>query len=240
MSQRTNEKFQNIWKSTLGLAYILELDEPKTPKIRRIPKRIDASSSEPHQFSSPADFYRKIYFEVLDKVVGSIEQRFTKNAMTHLSNLELFLTDQNDTSSSYVKEFYGDDFDVDRLVLHRNMLLDIARTKNVRLNSVEDIVSFVISHCESIKDMIPEIIKLLKIVLTIPVSTCTAERSFSALRRIKTYLRSTMTQQRLNDHMAVHINREIADDLDLEEIADIFINRAVVRQNTFALKENCQ
>nr|CAH7756469.1 unnamed protein product [Callosobruchus chinensis] len=47
--------------------------------------------------------------------------------------------------------------------------------------------------------MIPEIIKLLKIIMTIPVSTCTAERSFSALRRIKTYLRSTMTQQRLND-----------------------------------------
>lgn len=137
-----------------------------------------------------------------------------------------------------MKEFYGDDFDVDRLVLHRNMLLDIARTKNVRLNNVEDIVSFIISHCESTKDIIPEVIKLLKIVLTIPVSTCTAERSFSALRRIKTYLRSTMTQQRLNDHMVVHVNREIADDLDLEEITDIFINRAVVRQNTFALKKN--
>jgi hypothetical protein len=159
--------------------------------------------------------------------VGCIEQRFTKNAMTRLSNIELFLTKQNDTSSSYVKEFYGDDFDVDRLVLHRNMLLDIAQTKHVRLNNVEDIVSFIISHCESVKDMIPEIVKLLKIVMTIPVSTCTAERSFSALRRIKTYLRSTMTQQRLNDHMIVHVNREIADDLDLEEIADIFINRVL-------------
>jgi hypothetical protein len=117
------------------------------------------------------------------------------------------------------------------------MLLDIAQTKHVRLNNVEDIVSFIISHCESVKDMIPEIIKLLKIVMTIPVSTCTAARSFSALRRIKTYLRSTMTQQRLTDHMIVHVNREIADDLDLEEIADIFINRAVVRQNTFALNK---
>jgi hypothetical protein len=119
-SQRTDENFQNVWKSTLDLAHILELDEPKTPKIRMRPKRTDESSSEPHQFSSPADFYRKMYFEVLDKVVGCIEQHFTKNAMTHLSNIELFLTKQNDTSSSFVKEFYGDDFDVDRLVLHRN------------------------------------------------------------------------------------------------------------------------
>jgi hypothetical protein len=116
------------------------------------------------------------------------------------------------------------------------MLLDIAQTKHVRLNNVEDIVSFIISHCESVKDMIPEIIKLLKIVMTIP-SRCTAARSFSALRRIKTYLRSIMTQEILNDHMIVHVNREIADDLDLEEIADIFISRAVVRQNTFALNK---
>jgi hypothetical protein len=54
-----------------------------------------------------------------------------------------------------VKEFYGDDFDVDRVLLHRNMLLDITQTKHVRLNNVEDIVSFIISHCESVKDMIP-------------------------------------------------------------------------------------
>nr|CAH7739888.1 unnamed protein product [Callosobruchus chinensis] len=202
-SDITNHE-QKIWKSTVDLAHILKLDEPKTPKIRMRPKRIDESSSEPHQFSSPADYYRKMYFEVLDKAVGCIEERFTRNAMTHLSNIEQFLTKQNDKSSSYLKEFYGDDFDVDRLVLHRNMLLDIAQTKHVTLNNVEDIVSFIISHCGSVKHMISEIIKLLKIIMTIPISTCTAERSFSALRRIKTYLRSTMTQQRLNDHMIVH------------------------------------
>nr|CAH7721623.1 unnamed protein product [Callosobruchus chinensis] len=56
-SQRTDEHFQKIWKSTVDLAHILELDEPKTPKIRVRPKRIDESSSEPHQFSSPADYY---------------------------------------------------------------------------------------------------------------------------------------------------------------------------------------
>lgn len=240
-TQRTDEKFQVVWKSAVDLAHTLELDEPKTPKIRRKPIKIDDSSNEPHQFSSPAEFYRKIYFEVIDKVVGSIEQRFTKNAMTHLSNMEIFLTEQNDISSNasnYVKEFYGDDFDIDRLVLHRNMLLDIAKTKNVTLDNIEDVVSFINSHSESTKEMISEVIKFLKIVLTIPVSTCTAERSFSALRRIKTYLRSTMTQQRLNDHMVVHVNGEMADDLDLEEIADTFITRSVVRQNTFTMKRN--
>jgi hypothetical protein len=44
------------------------------------------------------------------------------------------------------------------------MLLDIAQTKHVRLNNVEDIVSFIISHCESVKDMIPEIIIVIYII----------------------------------------------------------------------------
>lgn len=51
--------------------------------------------------------------------------------------------------------------------------------------------------------------------MIILVSTCTAEWSISVLRRIKSYLKSTMTQQRLNDYMIVHKNREIANELDL-------------------------
>ena len=47
--------------------------------------------------------------------------------------------------------------------------------------------------------MFPEVVQLLKIFLTIPVITVTAERTFSVLRCLKTYLRSTMTQERLNN-----------------------------------------
>ena len=47
---------------------------------------------------------------------------------------------------------------------------------------------------------------LLQIFATIPVTTATAERSFSSLRLLKTYLRSTMKEDRLNGLalMAVH------------------------------------
>ena len=51
--------------------------------------------------------------------------------------------------------------------------------------------------------------KLLKLYLTFPVTTPTAKRSFSSLRHIKTYLRSTMTSCRSNN-LYVH-----QDSLDL-------------------------
>ena len=53
-----------------------------------------------------------------------------------------------------------------------------------------------------ILDMAPNFISALKTYLVLPSSTCEAERSFSTLRRLKTYLPSTITQQRLN-HLTV-------------------------------------
>jgi len=50
---------------------------------------------------------------------------------------------------------------------------------------------------------------LLKIFATSSVSTSTAERSFSILQRIKTYLRNTMGQSRLNGLANLNIHREI-------------------------------
>ena len=40
-----------------------------------------------------------------------------------------------------------------------------------------------------------EVIKLLRICMKVPVSAASVERSFSSLRRLNTYVRSTMTQK---------------------------------------------
>ena len=70
--------------------------------------------------------------------------------------------------------------------------------------------------------MFSEVVKLLKIFLTIPVTIATAERSFSALRRLKTYLRSIMTQEQLNNVMLFHCHKERSDCIDLIKIAKDF------------------
>ena len=55
----------------------------------------------------------------------------------------------------------------------------------------------------NVRCMLPAVEKLLRLLLISPASSCEAERSFSALRRLKTWLRSTMTQVRLNHVVAV-------------------------------------
>ena len=55
----------------------------------------------------------------------------------------------------------------------------------------------------------PNIFTMLKILAVLPVTTFSCERSNSVLHRMKTYLRSTMTQGRLNGLALQHIHRNI-------------------------------
>ena len=57
---------------------------------------------------------------------------------------------------------------------------------------------------------------------TLPVTVAEAERSFSKLKLIKTYLRSTIAQERLDSLAIISIENEAARALDLAELVDQF------------------
>ena len=60
---------------------------------------------------------------------------------------------------------------------------------------------------------------LMKILLVMPATNASSEHSFSGLQRIKTYLRTTMAQKRLNDLMVLNIHKEKTDLLNLAVVA---------------------
>ena len=78
-----------------------------------------------------------------------------------------------------------------------------------------------------------EVDKLVRIYLPIPVTTATRERSLSAVRCIKTYLRSTMSQQRLNNIMLLNVRKDLTDGLDLPTIARQFVGANERRRHFF-------
>ena len=75
------------------------------------------------------------------------------------------------------------------------------------------------------KSTIPNLWVTLRILVTIPVSVASGERSFSKLKLIKTYLQSIMTEDRLNNLAIVSIKNNVVATLDLvaviEKIADM-------------------
>ena len=73
--------------------------------------------------------------------------------------------------------------------------------------------------------MLPEFSKVLKIYSVLPISSCEAERSFSALKRLKTYLRSKMGQNRLSSLALMHLERKIVNSVlqeDMSKLIDTF------------------
>ena len=69
-------------------------------------------------------------------------------------------------------------------------------------------------------DTYPTLVILLRLFATIPISTATADRSFSNLKFIKNNLRSTTTESRLNGLAHLLINRDIK--LNYNTIIDQF------------------
>ncbi|KAK4564437.1 hypothetical protein RGQ29_006478 [Quercus rubra] len=72
--------------------------------------------------------------------------------------------------------------------------------------------------------------RLIRLVLTLPVSTATTERAFSAMKLLKTRLRNRMEDELLADNMIVYIEKEIAGNFTIEMIMDEFYSMKNRRQ----------
>ena len=72
-----------------------------------------------------------------------------------------------------------------------------------------------------------ETAKLLGILITMPISSSKAERTFSTLKRIKNYLRNTMGQPRLNSLSVISIGRDLISNRSdfSNEVLESFINK---------------
>ena len=134
-----------------------------------------------------------------------------------------------------IHDLYNKDIDMRKLERQLRVLPDL-------LNSCPDIASKVtrvrtlanmLAAAPLASSMFSEVDKLVRIYLTIPVTTATGERSLSAVRCIKTYLRSTMSQQRLNNIMLLNVHKDLTDGLDLPTVARQFVDANERRRHFF-------
>lgn len=79
-------------------------------------------------------------------------------------------------------------------------------------------------------DTFPNLFTCLKILTTMPVSVGAGERSFSKLKLIKTYLRSKMSQHRLNALAMMSIERRVSDEIDFNDVINTFAVQRARRQ----------
>jgi hypothetical protein len=71
-------------------------------------------------------------------------------------------------------------------------------------------------------ELFPVLHKIVKILATLPVTTANNERSFSTMKRIKTHLRATMTDERLNRLSLIATEKDVALSLPIEDLVKSF------------------
>jgi hypothetical protein len=109
---------------------------------------------------------------------------------------------------------------------------DIFRRKR-SLKCLSDAVDYLKCMPPELRAEYSEVEKLVRLLLVSPASSAEAERSFSALRRLKTWLRSTMIQQRLNSLAVCHMHQEVLDLVDVGALIEEFISRNDTRAFIF-------
>ena len=211
------------------------------PRIRRPPRQIDDGAPQ-HVFASVEEYYKREYFEAIDIINGELERRFLQESFSFVGEIEkLLLAGANAKSANLpekMESIYQEDLDMDKLKIQLKMLPDAVKVTPMHGIPIKQ-VTRVQTLCQvfniqpTFKILLTEVHKLLRIYLTIPVTTSTAERNFSALRRIKTYLRSSMSQARLNHCIVLHVLKDRTDQLDNKDIAKEFIERNERRRNYF-------
>ena len=165
---------------------------------KRTPRRFDGHSSTTHRFDDVKVYFRQQYYEALETASGELKRQFQQTrGMPVAVAVEQTLLNSANSGDDHIPEdlkMYSKDIDIECLRIQLKMLPELIRTyteknpatpikKVTNLRTLCDIMTDVSSS----KSLLCEVYNLLHIALTIPVTSATAERCFSALRRLKTF-----------------------------------------------------
>ena len=126
------------------------------------------------------------------------------------------LTEQCAALSSTLQYDGHSDLDGTQLAHELHYLPDMPSEKMTQL----DLLQFI--HEKYLAQIYQNLWTALRVSLTLQVTVASAERSFSKLKLIKTYLRSTMSQERLSGLVVISINHHLANQISYDDIIDDF------------------
>jgi len=102
------------------------------------------------------------------------------------------------------------------------------KERDLDVKTASDLASALGSDNNVVRCLFREVEHLLQ-----PCSNASSERSFSSLRHLKTYLRSTMTQQRLTHTAMMKVHAAILQGLDLQTLMNSFVSKTPERIAVF-------
>ena len=195
-SSRNDASFDLFWQNITASAENLQIDHPVLPRCRKTPRRF-SDGTAPIFHVTVQYYFREIYFVALDLAISAIEDCFNQPGYQTYANVQALLPkvagmQPYQGELQFVLDFYGTDFDSLLLPAHLEIFSNSFPGEGKIVLS--DILKFFRICTPGQLELMSQVSKLVRQVLVMP-ATAESEKSFSAVRRIKTYLRLTMSQQ---------------------------------------------
>ncbi|KAG6430774.1 hypothetical protein SASPL_108847 [Salvia splendens] len=220
----------------------LEMDIGTTFKKKREIKRKRQFDENPDvtnvAVQSAEESFRINYFlPIVDQAISSLTRRFeqyqsyqnifaflfTSDALQSLDNKSL--KSSCDNLEAALRKDGQSDIDANEFFVELKFLQGFIPREN---KGPVEILKFLKRH-----GCFPNATIAYRVLLTIPVTVASAERSFSKLKLLKSYLRSTMTQDRLNDLAIIALESEMLEKIAYENIVEDFISKNTKRMMLF-------
>ena len=217
-------EFYNLYQTVKQLYETFDNEEPITSapsrKLTRTSTREQLTSSAS---SATSKRYHELYKATFSNFIEEIEARFkTENyePLIHLSKLILAKKKEEvHTSIMALEKIY---FKVVNLSdLENEIIFWINYKNNLKIESIKDVCNHFSTNA-SLENVFPNLFLIIKIYLSVPVSSAGAERSFSCLNLLKNCLRTTMNQERLSSLAVIKMNKDILPMVNLDTIIDKF------------------
>lgn len=240
LGMRCDDAFNSFYEETLKRSAELEIEEPPPPKQKKVPKRFEYSSAptELMFFSSFQHSMRQQYFSVLDRLLTEIRYRFDQPGLKFAYSVEQSLiAAANATINSQEMEKLAypeiSTDDLKRELYLLNAVIKQGLKESFAVKSLHDILTAFRNVPPTTRQLVPHTTKLLQLLMTFPATAASAERSFSCLRRLKTYLRSTMSQERLSDIAVCAVHKQRAQRVNVVSICKTFVENSYGNERRF-------
>jgi hypothetical protein len=251
------KEMRGQWRKILKEATILALKFgfPVTfveKRTRRVPRFFDEEATDEPIINAETKFRVELFFPIIDTITLKLEERFkgqhfvakTFNFLSPKNLLKMTSEEIHKAAKDFVEIYQFDmcsksdqtqDYytDLSEEILSYRLCFQedlVEMEDGKRIRSAADVLKHL---CENeMTSSYSKLVSAIVLFLTLPVTVATAERSFSKLKIIKNYLRSTMAQERLNALAIISIEVEEAKKLDIDKMIDIFADKKA-RSNKF-------
>ncbi|KAL4153318.1 hypothetical protein QTP88_001151 [Uroleucon formosanum] len=214
MNIRENAKivFSDLFKNLIKRSNEMDI-EIKIPRLAKRQKHRNNFSTE-----NPEDYFRvSIFIPFIDSIIQQLNDRFN-NHKEIISGFQVLINPCAKSDLHHLVKYYQEDVEsYEKVVSEVDLWHRYLNTNNIKPQNALDALLI----CN--QDFYPNIYNLLHILAVLPVTSCESERSFSSLKRIKTYLRNSTSETRLNGLAVLNIHREVpvTEDEVIEVLASI-------------------